>query len=64
MCVMTARIKKYESIIKKKKKNHDKTVLLAKCKLNNTEVLISKTLIHLIIDLDEFVLITNMTKRI
>ena len=32
ICAITARIKKYESIIKKKKKN-DKIVLLAKSKL-------------------------------
>ena len=28
ICVITAGIKKYKSIIKKKKKTHDKTVLL------------------------------------
>ena len=33
--VITAGIKKYKSIIKKKKKKHDKIVLLAKSKLNN-----------------------------
>ena len=32
-------IKKYKSIIKKKKKNHDKIVSLAKSKLNRIEVL-------------------------
>ena len=31
---ITARFKKYESIIKKKRKKHDKIVLLAKTKLN------------------------------
>ena len=30
VCVITAGIKKYKSTIKKKKKNHDKIVLLAK----------------------------------
>ena len=30
ICVITARIKKYESIIKKKRKNLDKIVLLTK----------------------------------
>ena len=40
----TAEIKEYKPIIKKKKK-HDKIVLLAKCKLNSMEVLIYKTLI-------------------
>ena len=33
ICAVTARIKKYKSIIKKKK--HDKVVLLAKIKSNN-----------------------------
>ena len=41
ICALTAEIKKYKSIIKKKKKKHDKTVLLAKTELNSVEVLIS-----------------------
>ena len=41
ICAITATIKKYKSIIKKKKKKHDKTVLLAKSKLNSIEVLIT-----------------------
>ena len=45
ICVITAGIKKYMSIIKKKEKKHDKIVLLAKYKLNSIEVLISKALI-------------------
>ena len=44
ICAITAVIKKYKSIIKKKKK-HDKIVLLGKDKLNTIEVLISKALI-------------------
>ena len=32
---ITARIKKYKSIIKKKKKKHDEIVLLAKSKLSS-----------------------------
>ena len=42
---IAARIKKYKSTYKKKKKKHDKIVLLEKSKLNSIEVLISKTLI-------------------
>ena len=42
---ITAEIKKYKSIIKKKKIKHDKIVLLAKSKLNSIEVLLSKDLI-------------------
>ena len=38
ICAITAGIKKYKSIIKKKKKKHDKIVLLAKSKLSSIEV--------------------------
>ena len=60
---ITAGIKKYKSIIKKKKKAQDKIVLLAKYKLNNIEVLISKALTDLNISHDEFVLINNGMKE-
>ena len=43
VCVITAGIKMYMPITKKKKKN-DKTVLLAKITFNKIEVLISKSL--------------------
>ena len=46
ICAITAEIKKYKSIIKKKKKKHDKIALLAKIKLNTIEVVISRTLIN------------------
>ena len=47
ICAITAGIKNYKSIIKKKKrKKYNKMVLLAKTKLNSIEVLISKALIH------------------
>ena len=39
ICAIAAGIKKYKSIIKKKKKKHDKRVLLAKFKLNSIKVL-------------------------
>ena len=51
-------IKKYKSIIKKKK--NDKAVLLAKPKLINKEVVISKFLIDSVISHDELVLINNV----
>ena len=63
ICAMTAGSKKYKSIIKKKKKKHDKIVLLAKSKLNNKEILISKTLSDSVVSHDEFVLISNMLKE-
>ena len=45
ICAITAGIKKYKPIIKKKKMQYDKIVLLGKSKLNSIEVLISKTFI-------------------
>ena len=49
--------------MKKKKKKHDKIVLLAKSKLNRIEALISKALIDSNISHDEFVLINNVLKE-
>ena len=63
VCAITAGVKKYKSIIKKKKKKHDKKVLLVKSKLNRIEVLISKALIDWNISHDEFVLINNVLKE-
>ena len=55
ICAITAGIKKYKSIIKKKKKKHDKIVLLGRDKLNATEVLISKALIiHILVTTNLF----------
>ena len=62
ICVTTAVIKKYKSIIKKKKNKHDKIVLLAKSKVNNKQVSISKAYIDSNINHDEFVLISNVLK--
>ena len=63
ICAITARNKKYKSIIKEKKKKHDKIVLLAKSKLNRIEVLISKASIDSNIIHDELVLIRNVLKE-
>ena len=63
ICAITAGIKKYKSIIKKKKKKHDKIVLLAKSKLNSIVALISKALIDSNIGHYEFVLINNVLKE-
>ena len=52
--VITAEIKKYKSIIKKRSKC-DKIVLLGRVKLNAMEVLISKDLIDSYITHDKFV---------
>ena len=60
---IAARIKNHESIIKKKKIKDDQIVLLAKYKLNNIEVLISKGLLDSNISRDEFVLINNVLEE-
>ena len=59
--IISAIIKKYKSIIKKKKKKHDKTVLLGKYKSNTIEVLISKVLIY--ITYGEFVSVNNVLRE-
>ena len=46
ICAVTAGVKKYKSIIKKKQKKHYKIMFLAKAKLNIIDVLISKDLIN------------------
>ena len=63
VCAITAGIKKYKRLIKKKKKKPDKIVLLAKSKVNSIQVLISKALIDTNISLDEFLLINNVLKQ-
>ena len=63
ICAITAGIKKYKLIIKKKKKRHNKKVMLAKYKINSTEVLMSKAFIHTSISHDEFALINNVLKE-
>ena len=61
-CAITAGIKKFKSMIKKKKRKHDKIVLLAKSKLNSIEVLISKTLMDSVIDHNKFVFISDVLR--
>ena len=53
ICVITAGITKYKSIIKKKKKKDSKILSLAKCKLNSVEVLIYKAWIDSNISYDK-----------
>ena len=62
-CVTTIGVKKYNSIIKKKRKKHDEMVLLAKTKLKSTEILISRVLIDSYISHDEFVSVNNVLKE-
>ena len=63
ICAITAGIKKYKPVIKKKKRKHDKIVLLSKSTLNSIEDVIYKTFIYSVISHDEFVLI-KCSKRI
>ena len=63
ICAVTAGIQMYKSIVKKKKKKHDKMVLLAKTKLNSIKVLISKALIDSNIGHDDYVVINNVLKE-
>ena len=63
ICAIAVGIKKYKSIIKKKKNKHDKIVLLEKSKLNGIEVLgFSQALIDSTISHEEFFLINNVLK--
>ena len=62
-CTLTAAIKKYKSIVKKKRKNHDQIVLLANAKLNTFEVLISKALIDLYNKHHKFILVTIVLRE-
>ena len=59
ICAITAGIKKYKLLIKKKRKKHDHLVLLAKTKLNIIAVLISKDLSDSYINYDKFVSVDN-----
>ena len=53
-------LKKYKSIIKKKRKKHDKTVLLETAKLDTIKVLISQALINSYFRHDKFVSVNNV----
>ena len=50
-------------MIKKKKKKHDKIVLLAKSRLNSIKLLLPKVLVDSNIGHNEFVLINNVLKE-
>ena len=63
ICTVNAAIKKYKSIIEKKKNKPNKTVLLGKTKLSGIKVLISKSLINSYISHDEFGLVKTVLKK-
>ena len=50
-------------MIKNKKKNHDKIVLLGKDKINTFEVIIFKFLINSYVSHNEFVLVNNVLRE-
>ena len=54
LCAIISGIKKYKSIITKKKKKHGRILLLGKSKLNSIEVLISESLIDSYTGQNEF----------
>ena len=61
ICAITAGIKKYKSILKKKKEKHDKIVLLRK--ENTIKVLISEVLINSYISHDKFTSVKNGLRK-
>ena len=63
ICAIIAGIKKYKSIIKKKKKNYHKIVLLPKTKLKTIKVVITKALIYSFINHEEFVSVNNVLRE-
>ena len=63
ICIIIVVIKKYKSLIKKKKIKHVKIVLSGKDKLNTIEVLISKSLIDSYISHDELFSVNNVLKE-
>ena len=62
ICANIAGIKKYKSVIKKKKKKHDKILVLGKDKLNTIAVEIFKALIDSYISHDEFLSGNNVLR--
>ena len=63
ICAITAGIKTYKSITKKKKKKHDKKVLLGKNRLNTNEVFIFKALIDSYTSHDEFFSVNDVLRK-
>ena len=63
ICAITAGIKQYKWVIKKKKRNHVKIVLLSKTKSTIIAVLISRALIGSYISHEEFTSIDNVLRK-
>ena len=63
ICTITAWFIKYKSVIKKKRKKHDKITLITKTELNDIEVLNSRALTDSYISDDEFLSVSNVLKE-
>ena len=63
ICTVTAVIKKYKTLIKKKTKRHNEIAFLAKPMLNTVDILISKALFDSCISHNKFVSIKNVLKE-
>ena len=57
------KLKSINQLKRKKKKKHDKIVLLGKGKLNTIEVLISEALIDSYVSHDEFILANDVLRQ-
>ena len=63
ICTITEGTKKCRSIIKKNKKNHNETAVLAKTRLSTTQFLIYKFLIDSYIIHEEFTSVNDILKE-
>ena len=63
ICAITAGTKVYQSVIKKRKRNYDKIVLLGNDKVNTLEVVISKALIDSYISHEGVVSVDNVLRE-
>ena len=63
ICTIAVGIKNFKSVIRKKKKKHNRIVLLGKSKLDTIEVLLSKAFIDSYIKHDEFGSVDSMLRE-
>ena len=63
ICAATAGIKKYMSIIMKKREKRGEIILLGKTKLDSIDFVVSKSLIDPYINHDEFIVVNNKLRE-
>ena len=63
ICAATAGIKKYMSIIMKKREKRGEIILLGKTKLDTIDFVVSKSLIDPYINHDEFIVVNNKLRE-